>query len=357
MSARLLVDATTAAQATGGIRTVTRGFLEGASRLSHARDIDVVCAPDLEVPPSLGARRVGLARTRIGRLALQRAMLPLLAKHERVLLLDTSMPLAGLDAARTACFVHDLLPLEHPEYWRRPARLVKRASYDAVRRRRPAVFTSSTHNATRVLASLDVTARVARFGCGALSDDEADDALTCPVTRRRKRRIVYVGALEARKDLLTLLEAFERAAPDLENFELLLIGHAREDTRAAIAAWRRRAPATSRRVRWNGPASRGAVIEAMTSATAVVYPSHAEGFGLPVLEALALGTPVLAADLPAIRAWAGDACGYAAPGDVEAWADTLRRIARGDHPSLEAARELASGYRWRTFAETVIEGW
>jgi len=357
VSARLLVDATTARHATGGIRTVTRGFLEGAARLSDTRDIEVLCAPDLEVPPSLGARRVGLARTRAGRLALQRAFLPFFARHDRVLLLDTSMPLAGLDAARTACFVHDLLPLEHPEYWRRPARLAKRAAYEAVRRRRPAVFVSSAHNASRVQARLNVTARVARFGCGALSDDEADDALSCPVSRPRMRRVVYVGALETRKDLLTLLEAFERAAPDLKDLELLLIGHAHEDTRAVIAAWRRRARKASARVRWAGPASRSAVIEAMSSAAAVAYPSRAEGFGLPVLEALALGTPVLAADLPAIRSWAGNACTYAAPGDIEAWAEALRRLAGGDHPPCEAGRELARDYRWRTFAETLVEGW
>ena len=357
MSPRLVVDATTATHAPGGIRTVTRGFLDGAARLPAAPDIQVLCAPDLQVPAPLEARRLAIARSRPGRLALQRLLLPFLARHQRLLLLDTSMAPLGLRGTRTACFVHDLLPLEHPEYWRGAPVLVKRAAYEAVRRRRPVVFTSSAHNAERIRARLDLPAHVAHFGCGALTDLEAEVALACPPPPDRRARIVYVGALEPRKDLLTLLRAFGRAAGALDGVELVLIGAAHEATRATLAEWRRRAPGASRRVRWTGHAPRHTVIEAMSTASAVVYPSHAEGFGLPVLEALALGTPVIAADLPAIRSWAGDACTFAAPGDVEEWAAAICRVARGDRPPPSRGRELSSGYRWRSFAATLIGRW
>ena len=56
---------------------------------------------------------------------------------------------------------------------------------------------------------------------------------------------------------------------------------------------------------------RSDVVRLIAEAGALILPSHAEGFGLPVLEALALGTPAVASDLEAIRTWAGDAIRYA----------------------------------------------
>jgi glycosyltransferase involved in cell wall biosynthesis len=269
------------------------------------------------------------------------------------------MPSFGLAGRRTACFVHDLLPLEHPEYWGRAERVVKQAAYAAVSRQRPTVFTSSEHNADRVQARLGPPARVARFGCGALSDAEADEALACGASREsaRQARIVFVGALEPRKDVMTLLRAFERVASSFEGVQLVLMGEPRGRMRAAIAGWRRHAPTVARRVQWTGHASREAVIEAMSTAAAVVYPSRAEGFGLPVLEALALGTPVIAADLPAIRSWAYDTCAYAAPGDVEAWANAMRCVLAGERPEAARGHALSRTYRWRAFAATMIDGW
>ena len=87
------------------------------------------------------------------------------------------------------------------------------------------------------------------------------------------------------------------------------------------------------------------MLAALSSATAVVYPSRAEGFGLPVLEVLALATPIAASDLPVIRSWAGDACTYAAPGDIDLWTGALRRVAGGAHPPIEAGPDPARDYR------------
>ena len=69
-----------------------------------------------------------------------------------------------------------------------------------------------------------------------------------------------------------------------------------------------------------------------------MLPSDAEGFGLPIIEALACGAPVIASDLPVLREVGGDAVRYCAVGDVDAWSsaivDVIReRDANGRRPS------------------------
>jgi glycosyltransferase involved in cell wall biosynthesis len=93
-------------------------------------------------------------------------------------------------------------------------------------------------------------------------------------------------------------------------------------------------------------------------ASLVLQPSEAEGFGLPVAEALACGVPLLASDLPVLREVAGDAALYRPVGDVDAWtrcALDLLEERRADSPSMHARRALglerARLYSWSNHVE------
>jgi glycosyltransferase involved in cell wall biosynthesis len=76
----------------------------------------------------------------------------------------------------------------------------------------------------------------------------------------------------------------------------------------------------------------------LTGATALVFPSHYEGFGLPPLEAMACGTPALVSDLPVLRESTWGRAIYVPPGDVGAWTTALRGVLaeRPDVPELPA---------------------
>jgi glycosyltransferase involved in cell wall biosynthesis len=80
-------------------------------------------------------------------------------------------------------------------------------------------------------------------------------------------------------------------------------------------------------------------------------PSFAEGFGLPVVEALAAGVPVIASDLPAFRELAGDIPEYADPLDGARWLELVREYARPDSARRAAQLERIRGFRAPTWKE------
>jgi glycosyltransferase involved in cell wall biosynthesis len=356
----LLVDATTA-QHTHGIRTVTAGIL---AELPRATSEPVVAAagPGLEPVEGLRLRRVALARTRPGRLLYQRLLLPIeisrlsgaLARVDRVLLLDSYVPLVRPQrGVRYAALVHDVLPLTHPDFWPSPKRLVKRLAFSSLRRSGATLFTSSEHNAREIERLLGTEAKVIRFGCGQLSDAEADEARVAPLPER-EQYLVYVGAVEPRKDVLSLLDAFDATAAALgAELGLTIVGDGPEpyaaEVRARIAESR-----YGKRIRFLSGADRETTLRLVSRAGALVFPTLAEGFGLPILEALALGTPVVASDLTEIRAWAGGAILYAPPAQPMQWAQPVAAALGTDAVRRREGQKLAASFRWRNAAETVV---
>jgi glycosyltransferase involved in cell wall biosynthesis len=96
-------------------------------------------------------------------------------------------------------------------------------------------------------------------------------------------------------------------------------------------------------------------------AALVLQPSSAEGFGLPVVEAMACGTAVVASDLPVLREVGGDAADYCQVGDVGAWSARVvaRLDERRDDPARWEARRAAgitraSAFTWGEYARRMV---
>ncbi|MFH0909276.1 MAG: glycosyltransferase family 1 protein [bacterium] len=93
-------------------------------------------------------------------------------------------------------------------------------------------------------------------------------------------------------------------------------------------------------------------------ATALVYPSLYEGFGLPPLEAMAVGCPVLCSDIPALHETAGDAAIYFAPHDPAALASAMRQVLRtpeGHQERVARGRARAASFSWASCARKTLE--
>ncbi len=112
------------------------------------------------------------------------------------------------------------------------------------------------------------------------------------------------------------------------------------------------------KVRFIGQTMEKAEMESLYSgASALLFPSFHEGFGLPPLEAMASGTPVLAAQTSCLPEILGDAARYAQPGDAAAWAEAMHRIVtdRSLWSQLRAAgTRQARRYSWQKMARETL---
>ena len=105
--------------------------------------------------------------------------------------------------------------------------------------------------------------------------------------------------------------------------------------------------------------TRAELAEVYRRAAAVLVPSEAEGFGLPVIEALACGAAVVASDIPALREAGGPAALYAPVADVPAWAGLVARVLTDPAAALPRADRLvwAARFSWATHAETIAQSY
>jgi glycosyltransferase involved in cell wall biosynthesis len=158
--------------------------------------------------------------------------------------------------------------------------------------------------------------------------------------------VLFVGTVEPRKGLPTLLDALRRCPPGTAP-RLVIAGPAGwgaelETAHAGLDVVR------------TGFVTDARLRRLVTGAAAVALPSRYEGFGLPVLEALASGAPVLASDLPVLREVGGEHAKYLPVGDPDAWAEALaaapaRREGHDPAPGISWARRFTWG---RCAAET-----
>jgi glycosyltransferase involved in cell wall biosynthesis len=171
-----------------------------------------------------------------------------------------------------------------------------------------------------------------------------------------ERYLLFVGSREPRKNLPTLLAAYRELLADPAPGgipPLVLVGPAGWGEALDLAGL----PAEA--VRTPGYLPEQDLARVMAGAAALVFPSWYEGFGLPALEALACGTPVVASDLPALREVLGDQAELVPPGDTAALADALARVVDdpGGEPARAARRAHAAAFTWDACARATLAGY
>lgn len=170
--------------------------------------------------------------------------------------------------------------------------------------------------------------------------------------------IVCVATEERRKGLPLLIEAFEHLAGDHPDLRLVLVGARGDDSAAVSAAIARIASAAGDRIDRLGTVDEAAKQWLIRHAALLAYPSIDEGFGFPVLEAQALGTPVVATGVGSIIEIAGDAAHLVSERDAETFAEALHHVLTN---GVERLGLIGAGYsnvarfRWESTAEQLIE--
>ncbi|HYZ84043.1 MAG TPA: glycosyltransferase family 1 protein [Bryobacteraceae bacterium] len=183
-----------------------------------------------------------------------------------------------------------------------------------------------------------------------VSIPEAASARFKPTASKPARQpyFLFVGTLEPRKNLPTLIEAWTEVYAN-SGVELVLAGRRREDC----------PPLPSRPgLRVVGSVDENDLASLYSAAIAVVYPSLYEGFGLPVLEAMQSGTPVITTKDPAILEISGGAAIHVHAFDVAGWISAMSEVAANQDLQYRlraAGLERASCFSWQKTARLTHE--
>jgi len=260
---------------------------------------------------------------------------------------------------RTAAIFHDAIPLKFPQTtWpqsvaRHPGYMKLLASFDCV---------LANSAASRVelegywaWGQMPRRAKVQALSLGA-------DGSGRPRVRNRERpagapALLMVGILEPRKNQVLLIDAAERLWAEGLDFTVHLVGrvnpHFGGPVEKRVHAVALRRPG----LRYHGSLPDSDVAALAEQCVAAVFPSQAEGNGLPVIEALWGGLPCVCSDIPALREHAdGGGCMTLPCGDVEAWTDGLRRVLIDDRLVGELTRAALNRElpTWCQSAEAVV---
>ncbi|WP_170168873.1 glycosyltransferase family 4 protein [Rhodovulum iodosum] len=261
---------------------------------------------------------------------------------------------AGL---RVAVMLHDTIPLDHAHLCApgSPARFARK--FAAAVRGADLVICNSEATRADVARHAARLGRVPPMAAAPLGVTPAPPAALPPEIEPDTPYFVALGTIEPRKNHALLLDVWQRIAADPPPGGVpRLVVAGRRGWRNTDVFRRLDALAAS-----NGPVaelpglSDGAVSALLRGACALVFPSLAEGYGLPPLEAAALGTPVIASDLPVLREQLGDFAVYLPPTDSYAWQEAILRSAEiGKNAQTEAGVQGRSVPGWAGHFNTVL---
>jgi glycosyltransferase involved in cell wall biosynthesis len=171
-------------------------------------------------------------------------------------------------------------------------------------------------------------------------------------SRTPEPTILYTGGFDSRKRVPDLIEAVVRVRARIPSVQLILSGEAPP---ALIDLAKRR---LGRQVTFSGYIGDEELAARYRRAWVVAYPTDLEGFGFPIVEAFASGTPVLATSAGSVAEVAGDAALLVSPGDVEELTDAIERLLSDDRlrDSLRSAGlRRASRFSWNEVARRTMD--
>jgi glycosyltransferase involved in cell wall biosynthesis len=320
-----------------GLHRAARSMLDAAKEAGLPTE---VLAPPGVTDPRVD-RHVWGPPGRFGDHAWEQMSLPAAARSRRVLSLTQTAPLL---ARHSVVMVHDIAPIVGPQ-WFVPSMRAYGRLVMAGARRADLVLTVSDTAAGELAGQGIGTDRLAVVKPAIDPSFQPSDATAVAAAKAThglaRPYLLMAGWSDPRKDLATAVAA-HRIARRREPHDLVLVGRPHVTFRPVEVP-------DDPSVRRLGYVSDDELRALLTGASALVYPSRYEGFGLPPLEAWACGTPALVADIPVLRETTGGAGELLPVGDAEAWAEAICRAVRGEvtaPPPLartwgDAGRELA----------------
>jgi glycosyltransferase involved in cell wall biosynthesis len=341
-----------------GIGTYLRNILMELSRLDRETEYVVLCRPDdVESGEVLGRNFRMVPETAAPYSIAEQFRIPLALAREGVKLVhEPHYVLPPLVRCRSVVTIHDCIHLMFPEYLpNKLAHLYAKGSMWTATRKADRILTVSEASKKDILHFFNVAPEKVEVIYNAIDERflAPADAKRMDLVRQRYQLdhpfALYVGNIKPHKNIERLIDAFGRArtrGPD--NFKLIIIG----DEISKYPALRQSVHKhkLDKHVRFLGFQPMETLAAFYRLARAFVFPSLYEGFGLPPLEAMACGTPVVTSNVSSLPEVAGGAALLVDPYDEDAIADAMIRAVTDE--SLRAELIEKGVQRARTFSWT-----
>jgi glycosyltransferase involved in cell wall biosynthesis len=310
------------AQRTTGVQRVAARLIQALDAqltTGDASDWVLLCPPGSEAPPlrHIAVRRIGPRGLPLH--LWEQAVLPLAARRGLLVNLAGAAPYF---AARQVCLLHDAAVFDCPQAYTRTFVAWYRLLFRRLARSAARLLTVSAFSQARLTLHLQLApARIGvlRNGCEHLDDIVADDSMLARHGLADTRFLLAVGSANPSKNLAALVAAYAQLPADAAR-RLVIAGGGNERVFATGEA-----PDPPGVVR-TGAAGDAQLAALYRHATALIFPSLYEGFGLIPLEAMRCGCPVAAARAAAIPEVCGDAVLYFDPHSVPAIAEAMQRL-------------------------------
>ncbi len=350
---RIGFDARALVSPAAGVRRYTRELFGAMAALDG---IDVVAAgtatgADLPAGVSSAAASASLP-TNVGWMI---SGLPRSARSANVDVFHAPSYTAPLGSPRPLVLtIHDISYERHPEWYPYRRDPLRRAFYRWSAGTADRIITDSDFSKQEIVAgySLDPD----RISVVPLAVGSAfTTRLGTPATS--SPYLLHVGDLHPRRNLAVAVRALKRVRArraDLRALRLVLAG---VDRGAGIALIENSSPDDARLIELVGKVSEDALLQLYQGACGLVYPSLYEGFGLPLLEAMACGTPVIASRASSIPEVAGDSAVLLDPNDDAGWSEAIESLF---DPAVSgklraAGIRRAAAFTWQRAAVATVE--
>lgn len=329
-------------QPMSGVQRYGREIVRALDRRPGAADRYVLLTPPGAADLNLTSIPIRIVHGGRGH-AWEQTTLAWTARHSPLLSLCGAGPVLR---PRQVVVIHDAAVFRHPKHFR-PAYAAFHRILGRLLASRARIATVSDFSRRELAATLHIPATrntVAPNSADHLQTITSDPDVIAALNLTDRPYFVVLGNLTPNKNIAVTLRALARL-PDPE-VRLVLIG-SRPD-----AIFNEPTLAQDPRLIVAGRCSDAQIAALLTHARALVFPSLYEGFGIPPLEALALGCPVIASDIPATREVCADAALYFDPTDDAALADHMTRLlTKPDTARRDAGFRRTELYSWSRSAE------
>jgi glycosyltransferase involved in cell wall biosynthesis len=344
-----------------GIGTYIRNLLRQLARIDRDTEYVLLCRePDMGIAAQLGPNFRSVREPSPNYSLREQIHVPWILRRERPDVYHAPhYVLPPAIRCRSVVTIHDCIHLMFPQYLpNRAAYAYARASMWAAARRSDRILTVSEASKRDILHLFNVKPEKIVVVYNAIDEHFSAIPSDEHVARIRERYqldhqfVLYVGNIKPHKNLVRLIEAFSQLRRTHDDLKLLIIG----DEISKLPALRRAVHRHKlhKHVRFLGYLKGDTLTILYRLASVFVFPSLYEGFGLPPLEAMASGTPVVTSNVSSLPEVTGDAAVLVDPYDVESIEDGIRRVL--DDPRLAEELRMKGLRRAREFSwESSVE--